>query len=99
MNFIDPKTGVRVDVYGGVFAENCTQALARDLLCNAMHLLEEKGYSVVGHIHDECIVEVPADIAEKDLQEIERLMSTNPAWAKGMPLAAAGYVCTSYRKD
>lgn len=99
VNFIDPKTGVRIDIYGGSFAENCTQALARDLLCNAMHLLEEKGFCVVGHIHDECIVETPATTAENDLQIIEQLMSTNPSWAKGLPLAAAGYVCTSYRKD
>ena len=96
VNFVDPKTNIRVDVYGGVFAENVTQALARDLLCNAIHLLADAGYATTAHIHDEVVVEISDG---KDLDKVSELMATNPPWAKGLPLAAAGYVCTSYRKD
>lgn len=96
VNYVDPKTNIRIDVYGGVFAENVTQVLARDLLCNAIHLLAERGYHTVAHIHDEVVVEVSDEMS---LHDVEKLMATNPEWAKGLPLAAAGYVCTSYRKD
>ncbi len=50
---------IRTDFYGGRGAENCCQATARDLLAEAMWRMERAGLDIVGHVHDEVILEVP----------------------------------------
>lgn len=90
---------LKVDTYGGRLAENVTQAVARDLLAEAMARLEDEGFGIVAHVHDEIVAEVPREGAEARLEEINALMAAAPPWAKGLPLAAAGYVCESYRKE
>ena len=97
ITFLSGKTWMRIETFGGALVENITQAVARDLLTNSLHLLSH--YRVVGHVHDEVIVEVPKTSADRALGEIEALMATAPAWAKGLPLAADGYLCGSYRKQ
>ena len=80
--------------------ENVTQAIARDLLAEAMARLEEAGYEIVAHVHDEVIVEVPCDRADWCLGRVNALMgATAPEWATGLPLRAEGYTCESYRKE
>jgi len=88
----------RVSTYGGSLAENMTQAVARDLLADAMRAIEVEGISVVFHVHDECVVEVAKFRAAYVLERMEALMSVTPAWAKGLPLAAEGWVGRRYRK-
>lgn len=91
---------LKVDTYGGRIVENVTQAIARDVLAEAMVRLEEAGYEIVAHVHDEVIVEVPADRADQCLGRVNALMgATAPEWATGLPLRAEGYTCTSYRKE
>lgn len=90
---------LKVDTYGGRLVENVTQAVARDVLAEAMVRLERVGYGVVAHVHDEVIVEVPKQGAQADLTRINELMGETPAWAQGLPLKAEGYVCDSYRKE
>lgn len=76
---------------------NCTQATARDLLLEAMWRVERAGLDIVGHVHDEMILEVPTDSITVD--EVVRIMSINPAWAEGLPLNADGYSGFYYFKS
>ena len=41
--------------------ENATQAIARDILAEAMARMEGYGLNIVGHVHDEVIIEAPKD--------------------------------------
>lgn len=90
---------LKVETYGGRLVENVTQAVARDVLAEAMARLDGRGYPIVAHVHDEVVVEVPEAAAGEDLAEINRLMAVAPGWAEGLPLAAEGYTCRSYRKE
>jgi DNA polymerase len=79
--------GYQEETYGGRLTENVTQAVARDVLADAMIRLDREGYPIVAHIHDEAVVESDA------VEEIRAIMKTGPAWAAGLPLdASADYV-------
>lgn len=88
----------RIKTYGGRLVENCTQAFARDVLANNMQTIENHGYEIVLTVHDEVITEVPDD-ERFSSDELARLMSVVPPWAAGIPLAAAGFEATRYRKE
>jgi DNA polymerase len=89
----DPKRGgARIGSYGGRLAENITQAIARDVLAEALVRLEEAGYAVVGHVHDEAIVE------STDLDRISAIMTQVPRWGRGLPIDGEGYLADRYRK-
>lgn len=86
---------------GPVIAHNCenaTQAVAGDLLCESLVRLEDAGFETVLTVHDEVITEAP-DKAEFSLEKMAGLMTALPAWANGLPLAAAGFEAYRYRKD
>ena len=84
--------GNRIETYGGRLTENVTQAVARDILADALINLTREGYPVVGHVHDEVLVETT------DLAAVQEIMCRPPAWAETLPLAAEGFVCDRYRK-
>jgi DNA polymerase len=88
----------RIKTYGGKIIENATQAFARDILAYNMPAIEQAGYEIVLSVHDELLTETP-DIEEFNADELGRMMSTAPAWAQGIPLAAAGFETYRYRKD
>ena len=87
------RYGFRKSIYGGLIAENACQAVARDLLALSLLRLEEAGYEVLLHVHDEVVV-----AGEHDPEEIARIMCTLPEWAEGLPLAAHGGVLERYGK-
>lgn len=88
----------RASTYGGSLAENMTQAIARDLLAEAMARIEAEGLEVIFHVHDEIVIEVKQFRAGYALERMETIMSEAPAWAKGLPLAAEGWRGKRYRK-
>ena len=90
------KKWERIDSYGPKFVENIVQATARDILVEAMRRLEAAGYQIVMHVHDEAVIEAPADAS---LGDICAIMGQTPAWAEGLLLRADGYVCDFYQKD
>jgi DNA polymerase len=88
------KKWERLETYGPKLVENIVQATSRDILCYAMRTLS--GYRIVMHIHDEVVIEAPA---EADLNNVCGLMGLSPPWANGLTLRADGYETPFYRKD
>jgi DNA polymerase len=83
--------------YGGKLVENIVQAVARDVLADSMIRLRDAGYQIVMHVHDENVLEMP--YGEGSVEEVNRIMSTEIPWAKGLPLAADSYETEYYKKD
>lgn len=88
----------RLSTYGGKFAENITQAAARDVLGHNMPIIEQSSYEITLSVHDEVITETP-DLPEFNHEHLSNLLATNPQWATDLPLAAAGFESYRYRKD
>jgi len=93
------KKWTKIDTYGPKLVENIVQAVSRDLLAHAMMKLESAGYNIVMHIHDEVVIEAPADDPEGTIDKINEIMGQGPDWAKGLPLGAAGFTSEFYMKD
>ena len=85
----------KIESYGGKFVENIVQAIARDILAEAMMRLEEKGFNIVMHIHDEVVIESDSS----SIEEVNQIMSVVPEWADGLILEADGFESEFYKKD
>jgi len=84
-------------MYGGFQGENIVQAIARDVMVAAMFAAEKLGYRIVLTVHDELLCEVPdGDLFNAD--KLKEIMSRLPAWAHGLPLAAAAWEDRRYVK-
>ena len=88
----------RINTYGGKLAENITQAVARDVMAYSMPCIDEIGFNIVLTVHDEIITEAP-DLPEYSHDYLSQILATPPAWADGLPLAAAGFESYRYKKD
>lgn len=86
-----------VETYGGKLVENCVQAIARDCLACSIERLEAAGMPVVFHVHDEVVIDIPADRA--DLDAVVQLMGAPIPWAADLPLNADGWTGLFFRKD
>jgi DNA polymerase len=84
--------------HGGKMVENACQAIARDVMADAMPRVEQAGYPIVLTVHDEPVTEpLDSDVFSSD--GLSAILATNPEWADGLPLAAAGFETTRYRKE
>lgn len=88
-----------MDTYGGKLVENIVQAIARDCLALTMQRLQGAGYDIVMHIHDEVVVEVPAEKAEEHLKKIKEIMDSPISWAPNLILKAEAFISDYYKKD
>lgn len=91
------KKWERVDTYGGKLVENIVQAVARDCLALSMLRLDDAGFKIVFHVHDEVILDVPKGTGS--VEEVGEIMGQPIDWAPGLLLRADGYECDYYMKD
>jgi len=85
----------QTQTYYGKLVENAIQAVARDLMVFAFPKLEENGYQILFHTHDEIVTQ--SSLAKTN-EEMVNLMIELPAWAKGLPLNAEAQTIKRYRK-
>lgn len=88
------KKWERLETYGPKIVENVVQGTARDVLCNSIKTL--RNYRIVGHVHDELIIEVPMG---ETVEKICNLMAKTPSWCSDLVIRADGYECQFYKKD
>ena len=88
------KKWSRIESYGPKFVENIVQAISRDILAYAMKTLSY--CSIVGHVHDELIIECSPEVS---LDSICEQMGRTPPWLPGIDLRADGYQCPFYQKQ
>jgi DNA polymerase len=87
----------RVDLYGGLTTENIVQGTARDLLADALVLLERKAQFTVLHVHDEAVTE--SELTDEDAPNILHATMEHVApWAEGCPVAAETHSSIRYTK-
>lgn len=90
-----------ISSYGGKFVENIIQAIARDLLVESMLRLDEAGFEIVMHVHDEVVAEIfDAELTnQKLLNQMCDIMGQPVEWAPGLPLKAEGFISKYFKKD
>ena len=93
----DKRKLTRLRTWGGKLVENIVQAVARDCLAHSMIRLENAGYPIVMHVHDEVIIDMPT--GKGSLEEVQDIMGKPIPWAPGLPLRAAGFESDYYKKD
>ena len=97
-----PKAGFRsgrIRMYGGRWTENVVQAIARDVMADAMLRLETLNFNPILTVHDEIVCEVHKDDPIGDVcRAIENEMTMSPVWASDLPLAAEAWYGERYRK-
>jgi hypothetical protein len=89
------RRGHRSKIYGGKFAENLVQALARIVVAEQGLRIADR-YRVVLLVHDEVVLCVPTTEAKRALDFSLEQMTLPPAWAQGIPLAAEGGIGDNY---
>lgn len=99
LSYIEEYQGrfIRTSTYGGKLVENIVQAVARDVLAGGMKNVEQHGYPIVLHVHDEIVSERPE--GEGSAEEFSSLACVLPGWIEGCPIEAKGFECFRYRKE
>lgn len=95
---VDPTTkkSKRLTTYGGKLVENIVQAIARDVLAQAMINLKNHGFNIVMHVHDEIVLEVENGVSS--VEEVCEIMCKENRYLKGLKLRADGFESNYYKK-
>jgi DNA polymerase len=96
---IEQKTRkwARIETWGGRIFENLVQATARDCLRDTMMRLDDEGWDIRGHVHDEIICTEP--YGGRSVEDMCEVFARPIEWAPGLPLSGAGYETPFYKKD
>jgi DNA polymerase family A len=93
---------VRQRIWPGILVENLVQAFARDVFAWKLLLIEQAGYDICWHVHDEVIVEIDEADAEEACKHITAIMSADVSWCAeaglDLPLGAEGKVSKVFKK-
>ena len=84
-------------IYGGLLAENVTQALSRIVIADHL-LVIAKDYKVASTTHDELLAVAPLAEANEALEFMIDVMRQPPVWAPDLPLDAEGGWAREYSK-
>lgn len=86
---------LRRQMYGGLITENVVQAIARDILVDAMFRADAAGLFLVLTVHDEIVDDSPMDF-----KVLEQCMTETSPWLKnlGVPINIEGATMGRYRK-
>jgi DNA polymerase len=98
---VEQKTGrwLPIRTYGGRFVENVTQAVARDVMAEALLRIEaEAGLVPVMTVHDEAVYEIPEVGAAGTALSVRTLFNRSPSWATDLPVASETRVGSRYGK-
>lgn len=88
--------------YGGLFCENATQSIARDLMARALARMERERMNPVLTVHDEGIAQLlkrlypTRDDAKQAMVEV---MTSREDWHRGLPIAVDASADFRYLKD
>jgi len=85
-----------IPMYGAKFIQNACQAIARDIMAEAMLRAESAGFQIILTVHDEIVSVVPQ--GTKTVDELCKVMCQVPVWCKGLPLAVDGDKVERYCK-
>jgi DNA polymerase len=81
-------------LYGGLLAENITQAVARDVFMGGVLRLRANRFNPILRVHDEIVCETPPGM----LNILTHYMTVQPSFAPGLPVKAEGFETRRYRK-
>jgi len=99
---LKPKKGgsewPRKQMYGGLWAENLTQAVCADVLRDKLALVEDMGLPIVLHVHDEIVCEVPDEAVSSAQKMLDAALKNQLEWAPNFPLGAEIMSGKEYRK-
>ena len=89
---------ITCDAFGGLETENVVQALARDIMVDAMFRAEANGFPIILTVHDELVTEPWK--GDADVAALTQIMSELAPWAKalGLPIAAECWMGDRYKK-
>ena len=100
ITFRNVRGAFRSALYGGLITENVVQAIARDILVDRMHALDDNGFDIPLHVHDEVLSIYPDDARNfSRLQSMAAIMSNRPCWWPEFPNAVEGHEYTHYVKS
>jgi DNA polymerase len=91
-----PRDWIEKRSWYGLLTENVVQAIAYDLMLDAMLRMHQAGIYLIGTVHDEAIALAAEPQAEVILQRMSSLMRMPPEWASDLPLAAEGFHSSRY---
>ncbi len=97
---VDSKTKkwVLQKTWGGTLVENVTQAVARDIVAEAMLRTEARGWKTILTVHDELASERPIKSSLSNA-EFCRIMEEVPDWAGGCPIKVKGWEGIRFKKE